>query len=551
VKQGKKAYLLLRVSSSGQTKRAGAEEGYSIEMQRNACQRRANELGAEMAGEWVAPAESASRGFYKTLTEMIAALKTRGDIDYVIVYKLERFARDELTDFAAYAEIKQAGAELVSATESIDGTPQGMLMHGILASINAYYSRDLAQKITDGRTTKAKLGGTPGRVPPGYLNRRRWDGANDIRDVEVDEERAPHIQWAFRAYATGEWSVRSLADQLYKRGLRTRPTPKRPAKKVSLTSLHELLGNPYYVGRVRFKGIEYEGNHPPLISEELFERVQQVRVAHALAGDRAPKHGHYLKGTVYCGLCGRRLIFTKCTSRNGTKFAYYVCAGRHKDKSCSLPYLSVDRVEHFVTRYYESQIKIDGERVAELEPRLITQFERFVGYRQRETVRCQKRIDDILDEQEKLVEKHFENPDAFPAHVIQKRQIKLKKKLEAAQVALANARADVADAKEGLRAARHLLERSAASYRDVDPLTRQRWNQVFFKKLFVRPEGIKGAELTPEFGILLREDLAKQIEAASAQTEADFGPGSTLRVLVELGGFEPPTSWVRSRRSAS
>jgi DNA invertase Pin-like site-specific DNA recombinase len=162
--RARKAFVLLRVSSSGQTRRAGAEEGYSIEMQRDRCTRNARELGAEIAGEWVAPAESASRGFYKTLTEMIAALKARGDIAYVIVYKLERFARDELTDFAAYAEIKQAGAELVSATEGIDGSPQGMLMHGVLAAFNAYFSRDLAQKITDGRVTKAKLGGTPGRT---------------------------------------------------------------------------------------------------------------------------------------------------------------------------------------------------------------------------------------------------------------------------------------------------------------------------------------------------------------------------------------------------
>jgi site-specific DNA recombinase len=541
----RKAFVLLRVSSSGQTRRAGADEGYSIEMQRDACGRKARQLEAEIAGEWVAPAESASRGFYKTLTEMIAALKARGDISYVIVYKLERFARDELTDFAAYAEIKQAGAELVSATESIDGSPQGMLMHGILASINAYYSRDLAEKITDGRITKAKLGGTPGRVPLGYVNVKRWEGKNDIRTVEIDPERVPQIQWAFQAYATGEWPLKALGDELHKRGLRTKPTTKRPPGRVNLSTLHDLLRNPYYVGKVVFRGVEYEGNHPQFIPKELFERVQGVLIAHRLSGNRAPKHGHYLKGSVFCGLCGRRLIFTKCTGRHGAKFDYFVCGNRHEGQKCPLPYLPAHRVERFVTRYYESQIKIDAERVAELEPRLIEQFERLVGYRQQQVVRCQKKVDDILGQRQQLVEKHFENPRAIPLDVLEVKQADLSKKLKGAERRLALAGGNIENANDGLKAARQLLQHSADAYRQVDEQTRRRWNQAFFTKLFVGPEGIKGAELTEEFGALLREDLAKQVEAMSALTETQFGRGSSVRVLVELGGFEPPTSWVR------
>jgi len=541
----KKAFSLLRVSGPGQTKRAGSEEGYSVEFQRAACDRKAAEKEAEIVQEWVAPAESASRGFYKTLTEMIAALKVRGDIDYVIIYKLERFARDELTDFAAYAEIKQAGAELVSATESIDGTPQGMLMHGILASINAYYSRDLAQKITDGRTTKAKLGGTPGRTPLGYLNVQRWEGKNDIREVTVDPERAPHIQWAFQAYATGEWPLKKLTKELYRRGLRGKPTQKRPPGRVNLSTLHDLLRNPYYIGKVVFRGVEYEGNHQKLIPDELFEQVQQVLTAHRFSGDRSPKHENYIKGTVYCGLCGRRLLFTKCTGRDGVKFDYFVCAGRHKDKSCTLPYLPAERVEHFVTRHYESQIKIDGDQVAELEPRLIEQFKRLTSYRQREVERWNMEVDDILGQRELLVESYLANPKAIPLDVLEAKQGALDSRLKAAQKNLARAVGGLEDAEKGLEDARQLLKCSAGSYRQVGEQTRRRWNQAFFKKLFVAPEGIKGAELTDEFGALLREDLAKRVEKVAAQTRLHFGPDSNERVLVELAGLEPATSWVR------
>lgn len=421
----KQAFALLRVSSSGQTRRAGADEGYSIEMQREACLRKAESLGATVAKEWVAPAESASRGFYKTLKEMIAALKLRSDIDYVIVYKLERFARDELTDFAAHAAIREAGAELVSATESIDSSPQGMLMHGVLTAINAYYSRDLAVKITDGRITKAKMGGTPGKVPLGYLNKREWDGANDIRFIDIDEERAPLVQWAFAAYSTGDWSIKSLEKELYRRGLRTRPTPKRPARKVSTTVLWEMLRNPYYVGVVEFKGVKYEGTHPRFISQRLFDKVQQVLTSQKMAGDRTrKKHGHYLVGSVYCGQCGRRLMFTRCTGRNG-KFDYLVCPGRHKDRSCDLPYQPVDRVEDFVVRYYETRVSVDAERVAALVPQLVEQYRRVARARLADVEHLQKTVDDLRAKKELLVESHLANPTAVPLDVLEAKQVQL------------------------------------------------------------------------------------------------------------------------------
>ena len=536
------AFSLLRVSSSGQTRRAGADEGYSIEMQRAACQRTAERLGAEIVEEFIAPAESASRGFYATLTQMLTRLKERGDISYVIVYKLDRFARDELTNFAAYAEIKGAGAELVSATENIDGTPQGMLMHGILASINAFYSRDLAQKITDGRVMKAKLGGTPFRAKLGYLNKRRWDGSNDIRYIELDPERAPHILWAFQAYATGDWPLSPLVDVLYDRGLRSRPTPKRPAGKVSRSTLHEILRDPYYIGTVVFRGIEYQGDHPKLVTPELFDQVQQVLTARSVAGEQHWKHEHYLKGTVYCGLCGRRLIFTKCTGRLGGKYDYFVCGGRHDGSGCDLPYLAAARVENDVADHYLREVKLDAERVAALEPRLVELFRHLTGHRAREAERWRTEISDVLGQRRLLVEDHLANPRAIPLDVLEEQQAELGQRLKSAQVKLATAERDVGQAEEGLRKATQLLRESSTSYRQVNPQTRRRWNQVFFTKLWVGPEGVTGAELTEALGHLLADDLAEEIKKMPSKPSVSRAWGSNSDRLVELAGLEPATS---------
>ena len=73
-------------------------------------------------------------------------------------------------------------------------------------------------------------GGTNGRAPIGYLNvRKRDELGRELRTIELDPERAPMIEWAFKAYASGDWSVSQLHDELTSRGLRSLPTPKRPA----------------------------------------------------------------------------------------------------------------------------------------------------------------------------------------------------------------------------------------------------------------------------------------------------------------------------------
>lgn len=153
-------------------------------------------------------------------------------VDYVIVHKLDRLARSRADDIAITQAVHAAGARLISSTEGIDTTPNGVLLHGIMASIAEFYSRNLAQEVMKGMRQKAIQGGTPGRAPIGYLNVRRQTGdGREYRAIQLDRERAPHIAWAFDTYATGEWSVAQLATALTGRGLRTRATASRSPRR--------------------------------------------------------------------------------------------------------------------------------------------------------------------------------------------------------------------------------------------------------------------------------------------------------------------------------
>lgn len=155
---------------------------------------------------------------------MLADLKDDGGIDFLIVHKVDRLARSREDDVNIVLAIQRAGAKLVSATENIDETPSGKLLHGIMATIAEFYSQNLATEVVKGMSQKAKMGGAPSKAPIGYLNIiQRVDG-KILRTVEVDRERAPHIKWAFEAYATGDYLMRELTEELELRGLRTRPS---------------------------------------------------------------------------------------------------------------------------------------------------------------------------------------------------------------------------------------------------------------------------------------------------------------------------------------
>jgi site-specific DNA recombinase len=198
---GAPAVAYIRVSSKEQAEKGGEAEGFSIPAQREACRRKAATLQAALIEQFVERGESAKTADRPELQRMLAYIAEH-HVKYVIVHKIDRLARNRADDVAINVAIRQAGAELVSVSENIDQTPSGLLLHGIMASISEFYSRNLATEVIKGTTQKAKNGGTPGRALTGYLNVRKFENGREARTIEVDPERGPLMAWAFDAYAT-------------------------------------------------------------------------------------------------------------------------------------------------------------------------------------------------------------------------------------------------------------------------------------------------------------------------------------------------------------
>ena len=480
----KRAVSYIRVSTREQAQRGGSEEGFSLPAQREANKRKAQSMGALVVKEFADRGESARSANRPELQKMLAYLKEDGGIDYVIVHKLDRLARNRADDVEINRAFEEAGVRLVSTSENIDQTPGGMLLHGIMSSIAEFYSRNLANEVIKGMGEKARNGGTLGKAPLGYVNvRARDENGREIRTVELDEERAPLVRLAFTEYATGNWTVRQLAEHLNNRGLTIPPTARKPTNPVSVRLLQTLLRNPYYKGVISFQGIEYAGAHEPLVDAATWQTVQDILTAHT-NGERQRMHNHHLKSTIVCGLCGARLLVQHATSRASGTYHYFVCARRHRVHDCTFKAVLIDEVEARVAELYQ-QIQLSSDDRREIERYLRAEFAHIQANRQQDIQRLTTRQQQLEDQRHKLLEAHYAG--AIPLDLLKKEQEQLTSSSLAIQRELDGYTADAALVDQHLTQALDLLEDCHRLYLAAPDRLKKLLNQVFFERILVNP----------------------------------------------------------------
>lgn len=505
----KLALVYLRVSTPRQAHKGGLAEGFSLPAQRAACARKADELGAVVAGEFVDAGASARSADRDGLQALLARLSDSSQLPvaYVIVHKLDRLARSRSDDVELLMAIHAAGAQLVSVSEQIDESPAGMLLHGIMASIAEFYSHNLSAEAKKGIAEKARRGGTIGYAPTGYLNitkrvtleevaGRSGSGADipgrsvsrEVKSVEIDPERAPHIVWAFETYASGEMSLSELTVQLAARGLTSRDS-RASGGPLNRASLHRLLSNPYYAGKVRHRGVVYDGSHEPLVSEATFQAVQAMLSSKKLGGDKSWKHQQYLSGTVFCGRCRSRLGFTKA---KGQRYDYFYCLGRAKKRTdCDLPYLPADSVERHVEHYWQS-VALTTRQADDVRDEVRRQLSEQTKGRSRELVAAERQLSKLTRAKKRLL-------DAYLAEVLDvasfaDKQTELKAQLHAAQSRLDSLTSDSDQQASHIDLILSVLEQAGALYLRCPPTARQQLNQAMFARLFIDTNGVQEAE---------------------------------------------------------
>ncbi|GAA2187428.1 hypothetical protein GCM10009786_12330 [Leucobacter alluvii] len=480
-------------------------------------------------------------------------------VNYCIVHKVDRLARNRADDVAIHLALRDAGVMLVSASENIDETPSGMLLHGIMSSIAEFYSRNLATETVKGLTQKAAQGGTINRAPIGYVNIGvRDERGRESRTVKVDEERARHITWAFQVYASGRWTLSQIHRELIARGLTTLPTPKRPSKPIAISTLHRLLSNPYYKGDVTFKGATYKGSHEAIVPKEVWYQVQAVLGAHKSAADATQVHDHYLKGTVYCGQCGERLIITNAKNRHGNVYPYFVCSGRHSGKTeCTRQAMLIEDVERLIEKYYE-MIEVSPGMRQGLAGKIHADFDLLMANETKELSRLTSERDRLDDERMKLLKAHYAG--AVPIDLLKQEQDRIADQIGDIQHRIEAHHDEYASARANLDDSLGLLANIVSVYERADDANRRLCNQAFFHRIFIEEDGDVRVEYERPFGSLC--DTEEQMNAlnwaAEAKKKGEVQTGQRVVTLVEglnlshlgwLTGLEPATTGTTSRCS--
>lgn len=337
------AVIYARYSSSNQR-----EE--SIAGQLRECHAYAERHGFRIIHEYTDSAKTATSDKRPAFQQMITD-SDAGTFEAVIVWKLDRFARDRY-DAAVYRKrLRDNGVKLISAMEAIADSPEGVILEGLLEAMAEYYSANLSENIKRGYYDSALERKVLGTSMLGY--RKGEDGR-----YEIDETGAVIVRRIFQEYISGKPRTRIVAD-LNADGLRTVR-----GKPFTKNSIYSILQNEKYCGMYRFKDIEDPDGVPAIVSRETWEEAQKIMQSKSFTKKRAdlPDQQIFrLSSKISCGECGSSMTGESARSRSGRIFRYYSCVGRKgiQRNGCTIPRICKEAIEEAVIRTVNEKILTD------------------------------------------------------------------------------------------------------------------------------------------------------------------------------------------------
>lgn len=306
--------IYARYSSEKQTEQ-------SIEGQLRVCHEYAERNGYNIVHEYIDRALTAKNDKRPAFQQMIKDANKK-EFEYILVYKLDRFARIKYDNVIYKHMLELNGIKVISATELISNTPEGNLMEGLLELFAEMYLKDLSQKV--------KRGMRESMIKGNYLGGNILYGYKVVdKKIFIDEDKAPAIRYLFNEYANGK-PRNQIVDELNNKGYRTNR-----GKPFSYNSLQTTLSNIKYIGRFDNGEVQNDNYYPPIIDQELFDKVQlRLKLNRNHPTNTKTTHEYLLSGKAFCGYCGNSLVGVSGTAKSGNSHHYYSCSKRWKSHDC-------------------------------------------------------------------------------------------------------------------------------------------------------------------------------------------------------------------------
>ena len=349
----KRIGLYARVSTEIQT------DGYSIHGQLNQLTEYFQFQGYEVVDEYTDRGISGKTMQRPELQRMLKDAN-EGKLDYIMVYKTNRLARNTSDLLNIVEELYKINVEFFSLTEKIEiASSTGKLMLQILASFAEFERNTIVENVYNGQRQRAIEGYYQGNLPLGY------DKIPDSKKkLMINQHEAHIVKYIFESYAKGH-GYRKIANALNHKGYVTKK-----GNPFSISSITYIISNPFYIGKIQFskyrhwnekrrKGLNEEpiiadGKHAPIIDKALWDKVQFKRKESRKKPQVHGKGTNLLTGIVKCPKCGAAMAASNTTNtlKDGTKkrIRYYSCSNfRNKgSKVCSANSVRADVLEKYV-----------------------------------------------------------------------------------------------------------------------------------------------------------------------------------------------------------
>lgn len=319
-----------RVSSKEQE-----ETGYSLPSQEKLLIEYGNRKGFEVAKVF-SVAESASGNKQRKIFAEMMGYMGKNNIQILLCEKVDRLTRN-LKEAVVANDWIEANEE-----RQLHFVKQNLVIHKNAKSDEKFrwdieivlakkYIANLSEEVKKGQKEKIAQGWLPTKPPIGY----KTIGDKGHKIHVINEQTAPLIKKMFELYATGNYSVMSIEDEMYRLGLRSVN-----GNRILQSRIYDLLRDPFYCGKMRWDGEVYPAKHEPLISKDLFEKTQSILKRRGKTAV-STQHNYLFRSKIFCEGCGGVLAWE---TQKGILYGH--CNNHIKSRYCTKKtYITEEEVE--------------------------------------------------------------------------------------------------------------------------------------------------------------------------------------------------------------
>lgn len=336
----------------------------SIVAQLRAIREYADKENVTIIKEYIDEARSATTDDRPNFLRMIKDISSgRIKVDYVLVHKLDRFARNRYDSAIYRRELAQHGVKLIAVAQPMGDGPESIILEAMIEAMAEYYSKNLSNEVKTKMKEHARQGKHMGGIPPlGYDVATQEDGT---KKYVINEHEAQAVRLIFRMVADG-YGYSKIIDALNARGYKTKR-----GNKFGKNSIYEILRNEKYIGTYVFNKtasgkmgkrnnhatkdeneiIKIPGAIPAIITMEEWEAVQKIMKSRE-KGSRARQRSevvYILTGKAVCGECGATYTGKSQTAgRSKKKYSLYSCSAKKQKRTCSNKDVRKEVLENYV-----------------------------------------------------------------------------------------------------------------------------------------------------------------------------------------------------------